>query len=290
MNDWSETVDLIASRAEEANGRQEGDYIGEDGLLYCGQCRTPKQTVIKLIDSNGGTEKVVPCMCKCREEKVRQIDKELKANQRKMKIQQRRNECFGEGQMQKWTFENDDGKSRKVMDVARRFVDNFETFYKDGKGLLFFGSVGTGKSYAAAAIANALIDKGYACLMTNFSTLANRLTGQSFEKKQDFIDGLSRYDLMVIDDLATERDTDYMNEVVQTVIDARYRSRKPIIITTNLESEQLKNPSDLVKKRIYSRMYEMCHYVEVKGGDRRRKKLINDTKVYAELLGLEVTG
>ena len=123
------------------------------------------------------------------------------------------------------------------------------------------------------------------CLVTNFARLTNTISGM-YEGKQEYIDGLDRFDLIVIDDLASERDTEFMGEIVQNIIDARYRTGKPLIVTTNLTSDDLKNPAEIRKQRIYSRLFEMCVPVEVKGTDRRKEKLKQDYKSMEDLLGL----
>ena len=107
-----------------------------------------------------------------------------------------------------------------------------------------------------------------------------------YDGKQEYIDGLNQFDLLVIDDLASERDTEYMGEIVQNIIDSRYRSNLPLIITTNLTSDELKHPSTIRKERIYSRLFEMCVPVEVKGSDRRKEKLINNYREFKEMLGI----
>ena len=106
------------------------------------------------------------------------------------------------------------------------------------------------------------------------------------EGKQEYMDSLDKFDLIVIDDLASERDTEYMGEMVQSIIDARYRAGKPLIVTTNLTSAELKRPSDIRKERIYSRLFEMCIPVEVIGKDRRKEKLKRDYVEFGDVLGL----
>ena len=68
----------------------------------------------------------------------------------------------------------------------------------------------------------------------------------------------NEYDLLIIDDLGVERSTEYAMEQMFFVIDSRYRSRRPMIITTNLKLDELKNPSDLAHARIYDRILERC--------------------------------
>ena len=75
--------------------------------------------------------------------------------------------------------------------------------------------------------------------------------------------------LLIIDDLGIERNTEYALEQVYAVIDERYKTGLPLIITTNLTISQLRNPEDVAHARIYSRVLEMCTPVHVPGHDRR---------------------
>ena len=154
------------------------------------------------------------------------------------------------------------------------YVNNFTEFKKDGKGLLLHGTVGTGKTYFAACIANRLVEQGYSVLMTNFTRLSNQIQGM-FEGKQKFIDSLNRYTLLIIDDLGVERNTEYMQEMVYSIVDSRYRSGLPFIITTNLTADEIKKPQDVGYSRIYDRILERCHPVEVSGVSRRRQNVKN---------------
>ena len=271
----------LASKAAEANAVEQGDYIGDDGLLYCGKCNTKKQCKVDFL----GRERTVYCACQCKiEAREKERIEQLQA-EKIMHIQKLRRLGFPDAEMQKWTFDKDDQTNKTISEVARNYVEKFDEMKKRGKGLLLFGPVGTGKTFISACISNALIDKGNACLVTNFARLVNTIQGM-FEGKQDYIDSLNRFDLLVIDDLGIERDTEYMGEIVQNIIDSRYRAGLPLIITTNLTSEELKHPADIRKQRIYSRLFEMCIPIEVKGKDRRKEKLINEFDETAQLLGL----
>ena len=95
-------------------------------------------------------------------------------------------------------------------------------------------------------------------MMTNFPTILNRLTGMFSEDRSEFIASFDEYDLLIIDDLGVERSTEYAMEQMFFVIDSRYRSRRPMIITTNLKLSELKNPPDLAHARIYDRILERC--------------------------------
>ena len=275
-------IEGIAKASENTIPINDGDYIDSEGLLCCGKCHTRKQTIIFLAN---GKQLKPRCVCKCEQERMHEEEEKRKAKEVEEKVKELRKMGFPDAEMSRFTFENDDRSNEYISDVAKRYADNFTTMYSKHKGLLLFGTVGTGKTYIAACIANALIDRGYTCLVTNFARLTNTINGM-YDGKQEYIDGLDRFSLLVIDDLASERDTEYMNEIVTNIIDARYRSGKPMIVTTNLTSEELKNPRDVRKQRIYSRLMEMCIPLEVKGTDRRKKKLIDEKNEFDELLGL----
>ena len=138
----------------------------------------------------------------------------------------------------------------------------------DNLGILFYGSVGTGKSFYACAIANALLEKCVPAVVTNFPRLLNILQG--IRDRQNYIDHLQTYSLLVIDDLGVERDSPYAAEQVFNVIDARARSGLPLIVTTNLTIEELKKPPTMQFARIYDRVLELCPITIKMTGESRR--------------------
>lgn len=236
------------------------DYIGEDGLLRCGKCHTRKQRLDPL------TGNVYPCYCNCEIDAWEEEQKKMKARIRIEEIKSMRKDGIPDETLLNCRFANDDNKHPEASEVARKYVQNFDRMYDEGKGLMFYGNVGTGKTFLAACIANELIDQGYPVLVTTFTRIANRIAESS--AKQEYIDSLNHYDLLVIDDLATERNTEFMNEVVYSVIDARYRAMKPVIVTTNLSKSDTDNANN-ARQRIYSRLREMTFGVRVVGEDRR---------------------
>lgn len=278
--DFTNALRTLADVVEQNNPMYDEDYV-KDGLIYCHKCGTPKQYRVKLR----GVETIVPCTCECRQAELEAERQALAEQARLQRIREMRKVGFPDHEMQFCTFDKDDGSNEKLSDIAHRYVDNFDEMLSRGKGLLLYGTVGTGKTFMSACIANALTDRGYPCLVTNFARLINTISGM-YDGKQNYIDGLSRFDLLVIDDLYAERDTEYMGEMVQNIIDSRYRSGKPLIVTTNLSKEDLVHPTDIRKKRIYSRLFEMCITYEVKGADRRKQILKDGDNDLKELLGL----
>jgi DNA replication protein DnaC len=281
MTGFDAAFDFIIEKAKETANITAGDYIGEDNLYYCGKCHTRKQTAISLFDAT----RIVPCICKCRADEIKAEDEARRQREHFDKVMRMRSVGFPEKAMASWTFANDDGSNPELSNAMRKFVDNFQTFQREGKGLLLFGTVGTGKTFLAACVANALIDKGIPCLVTNFARIANEVQGM-YEGKQEYYDNLNKFPLLVIDDLSAERKTEYMQEIVFNVIDARYRANLPLIVTTNLTRKELQHPAELTHERIFSRLFEMCTPIEVSGKDRRQQALIEDIGKYKDLLEL----
>lgn len=276
--DLAETLAGIEQEAARTIGENETDYIGEEGLLMCGKCHTKKQFRGVFL----GMEKVVPSLCRCRAE---ELEKEREAEERKKTMRlakELRRAGMPESDMQGWTFANSDNENPRLIQAAKNYVENFGELKRTGKGLLLYGDCGTGKTYAAACIVNALIDQGIPCLMTNFSRVLNTLW--SIEKKQEYIDAFNQYSLLVLDDLGAERQSEYVAEQVFNVIDGRYRAKLPLIVTTNLSLREMTAPG--ANKRIYERLLERCHPVEVSGESRRRKKLKEEFSDMNKLLGL----
>lgn len=271
-------MEEIIDRISDSVPASDNEYMGRDGLLHCAVCTEPVQTKIEIF----GKEKIVRCICSCRV-KEKAADKEREKIQERIK---KRRICFAETNMATWTFENDDGKNAGIIEAMKNYVENFPEFRKNGQGLLLYGPVGTGKSYSAACVANALIDKDYSVLMTNFATMVNQIQGM-FEGKQEYINSLNRYSLLIIDDLGAERNTEYMAEQVFNIIDSRYRSGLPMIITTNLTAEELKKPQEVAYSRIYDRVLERCHPVKVDGNSRRKDKLRKGYDEMQQKLGLK---
>ena len=163
---------------------------------------------------------------------------------------------FTDSKMREWTFANDNGKCPQ-MGMAHSYVERWEQMKEGNHGLLLWGKVGTGKSYFAGCIANALMEQEIPVRMTNFALILNDLAA-SFEGRNEYIDRLCRYPLLIIDDFGMERGTEYGLEQVYNVIDSRYRSGKPLIVTTNHTPDMLENPQDTAHARIYDRLIEMC--------------------------------
>ena len=81
--------------------------------------------------------------------------------------------------------------------------------------------------------------------MTNFSKILNQMGAMYSEERYRYIASFSNYSLLILDDLGIERSTEYALEQVYAVIDERYKSGLPVIITTNLKIAEIRNPQDV---------------------------------------------
>lgn len=234
----------------------EDEYIDPaNGLIHCRNCGDYRQIVMQSPLHTGYT--APRCICPCQKETDRKRAEEAAKLERMERIRRRKAQGLQDRYLHDYTFVNDNGQN-PLMNKARAYVEHWHEAYKKNIGLLLFGDVGTGKSFFAGCIANALLDMDVPVLMTNFPTILNKLAGLYSEDRAEFIGSLGEYDLLIIDDLGAERSTEYAMEQIFNVVDSRYRSRKPMIITTNLRLEEMKKPPELAHARIYDRILERC--------------------------------
>ena len=235
------------------------EYLNEDNLICCSKCHTPRQKRLEVA----GTKMEPRCMCACQTADYDKREQERKHREFLDIVERNRNVGLPDPELRKHTFENDLGYNPKQIAIAKQYVQHWEEFQASSTGLILWGNVGTGKSYIAGCIANALLDKGVPVLMTNFARLLNKLTDMYSSDRNAYIDSFKRYPLLIIDDLGMERDSEFAREQVFSVIDSRYRSQLPMIVTTNLSLEELKDTTDLSKARIYDRVMERCLPIKV---------------------------
>ena len=255
-------TDITATTAEAE------DYTGEDGLLYCGKCHTPKEAYFAEGKTCFGRDRH-PTDCDC-QRAAREKQQAAESRQKHLeKVEDLKRRGFTDPAMRNWTFEHDNGRNPQT-ETARFYVESWETMQAENIGYLFWGGVGTGKSYLAACIANALMEKEVAVCMTNFATILGDLAA-SFEGRNEYISRLCSYPLLILDDFGMERGTEYGLEQVYSVIDSRYRSGKPLIATTNLTLEELQHPQDTPHARIYDRLTSMCAPVRFTGSNFRKE-------------------
>lgn len=114
------------------------------------------------------------------------------------------------------------------------------------------------------------MEKGVPVVMTSFVKLLEII--QSTGQESTILSNLNSAQLIIFDDLGAERGTDYTLEKVYNIVDSRYRKRLPMILTTNLTIEQMKDEQDIRYSRIYDRIFESCYPMQFTGPSWRKKK------------------
>lgn len=160
--------------------QNEGDYIGKDGLLYCGVCRTKKQTRLPASDFTGGREIIVPCICKCKVEENKRKEEEEKKRQEMQRLERLKASSLMDAKLKAARLDGYqvDGDNQKIYNLAGNYVKRFDEMYEKRQGLLFWGTVGTGKSYTAACIANELLNQMIPVVMTSFVKILQNIQGK----------------------------------------------------------------------------------------------------------------
>ena len=185
-----------------------------------------------------------------------------------------------------WDFAHDNGENPDGTRCARNFVEHFENFRKRGAGLFFFGSTGSGKSFTAAQIVNALTDRGYNCLFTSFLTIISDLSTLGFEARRNYLDQFGNKDLVVFDDFGSEGDTNSNNQLIMQIVNNCRRRMIPMIFTTSLHQETLDKSSSTPRLLALSRIKQLCTTVTLyEPGARRDDRRLNRMEAEALLKG-----
>lgn len=154
----------------------------------------------------------------------------------------------------------------KHMQLSKRFAENFVKKGSAPTGIMFFGSVGTGKTYASNCIANYLMENGKTVLVMNLSRYINKLQREWAEAEKDVLSYIETCDLLVIDDFGVEKASEFVIEKTFGLVDTRYRTERPMIITTNLNLQDIETKFG---SRISDRIKEMCFPLQVIGVSKR---------------------
>lgn len=278
----NEIVKTVLNDLARAKNQREGDYT-ENGILHCGKCKAPRQAWINWIpDKDGNRElKLVPISCDCdveaeRQEKERKLQADYDEAMRhvRLTLHTMRDDV-------RWTFDKDDNADSPIAKMCRKYVDRWEQMKAENMGILFYGSNGTGKSFYASCIYNALQARRVLVGFTSTTNLMN-LLGQW--DKDELFDVITRVKLLVLDDLGAERNNTYSAELMFSVFDARAKTNLPTIVTTNIDIDEMKQEQDFSRKRIYERVIEMCPIPIPMAGQSKRGIIAEERKLKAREL------
>lgn len=263
---FAAVVNDLAAKGEAKNPLAPEDYEGvtEDGrkAVFCAVCGEPKR-LWRDMDVIG-IHKCLPTLCACgrKREEARLAEK---TEETRSTLRTKAGNLSPDCKFLK-------SVKSPEMDVCWRYVKNWPEMRERNVGLLLWGGAGSGKSHAAQCVANELLS--YSPPVSVYvKTFAEILAGK-FDKTE-VLERVRQMSLVVFDDVGAERGNDYAFETIFAIVDERYQTRKPTIVTTNLTLAEIKNPLDELgrpdrrRRRIYDRILEMCVPVEFKGKSRR---------------------
>lgn len=271
-----ELFEPFADIAIKNQEKRPDDYIGSDGFLHCGICKEPRQEHYQFVRKDIENAEPVPVLttrqCKCDRDRVAEEERKKKADADMRRIQRLRKQSLMDAKFTAVSFDTLQltQHNQRNLKWCRNYAKRFNEMFAKNQGLLMWGNVGTGKSYAAAAIANYLLSQQIPVVMTSFVKIVEDMQLRKINE-YDFLESLSYAKLVIFDDLGAERKTDFAAEIVYNAIDDRCRKKLPMIITTNRTLNEMQDETDPKYSRVYDRIFEMCYPMQFTGPSWRRK-------------------
>lgn len=274
----------ILKPALERDNSAPDDLVNEEGMRVCAVCGEEKQAWFEVPGVIPLCKR--PRMCRCDYERREAEEAEQKQKELMQRIAYYRKQGLTDEQYKECSFDKDDGADPQASDFCRAYVQNWEWVQENNSGIMLWGDVGGGKTFLAACIANAMIDKGIAVTMTTIPKLVTAMTKDFGAERDSVLRMIAKIPLLVLDDVGAERNTEFSNEQVYEIINERYKAKKPLVVTTNLTMGAMQSVEDVTKRRIYDRIIEMCAPQKVVSSGRRQKTARSKMEQMREKFGL----
>jgi DNA replication protein DnaC len=282
--DWQKYGYSLITEETFEGGFHDGDYE-KDGVIHCGYCHTPKQ----VLHMWRGELRAFPIHCRCKQECLVRIEKERKQREHLLMAETCRQHALRYPYMHQWTFANDDGGSPQATTYFKSYIAHFEEMRKDGSGMFLFGPKGSGKTYAAAQIVNALCDKEYRCLVTSFLEIVKNLLSLNRENRQQYLDDICSHDLLVFDDFGGETASNFFDINMGEIVKTCYRKYIPMIVITPMAQDTLEQGLNATRQEAVDRMKERCYCLTLSNTKRYRQQTARRKEKMETLLGIKNT-
>jgi DNA replication protein DnaC len=157
-----------------------------------------------------------------------------------------------------------------ALNISRKFIKNFNSDYQN---LMFYGNVGTGKTFLSCCIAKELMENGFSVTYCSADCLFKNLVDLRFQDDRDayfsYMEDINECDLLIIDDLGTEAISERVKADLFTCLNNRDLSKKSTLISTNLTLDELNRR---YSERIFSRLSSHFTFCKFEGRDIRMLK------------------
>ena len=154
---------------------------------------------------------------------------------------------------------------KRIYEFTNQYAN---TFNPKADSLLMFGRTGLGKTHLSLAIANTVLEKGYSVIYDSVINILRNIEREHFsrEHSSEMIDLIMDTDLLILDDLGTEYETQFYNATIYNIVNTRLNSSKPTIISTNLDFAGINSKYG---ERVVSRIVAAYTCLEFQGDDVR---------------------
>ena len=252
--------------ANTVSSLNEEDVYIKDGFKHCKTCNEPLQIVIEHPITH--QERVVSCICKCIEGRMKQEEEKRRIFEKQREIEKLQKDSLLGERYKNITFDKTNTGVNSMFDNALRRCQNYcaisSKALEEGYGMYIYGDSGTGKTHLTACMVNELTNQYRQTLFTNFFEISQIIRG-TFNNSQyseiDMIAKISNVDFLFIDDMGTEQvikngESNWLQEKIFEILNKRYNNKKPTIFTSNYSLEQLINERGLMEKTV-DRILEM---------------------------------
>jgi DNA replication protein DnaC len=231
------------------------------------QCESTRQPAVCSSCSGTGWEFIIdkevrPCHCRKNERRAK-----LLADSCIPKL-------YNESSLQTYQPSKGNLSQLRAFNVAHTFVRDYPII---DRGILFMGSVGVGKTHLSAGIMRGLIEKGISCRFYEYRSLLKEIQNSynpyTHTTEMNILAPLFEYEVIVLDEIGAAKPSEWVQDTIGLIINARYNEKKLTILTTNYfdecQSSANETLSDRIGVRLRSRLYQMCKTTIVEGEDYR---------------------
>lgn len=201
--------------------------------------------------------------CECFEKLIKELSIERLNSNSMLKLCSfsKFNLCYYEGE--------DYVHMKNTFDYCVNYAENFS---KNSKNVLMLGNTGLGKTHLSLSIAEKVIEKGYSVVYDSAANIIMPIENEHFSnsngKHNEALYAVLSADLVIIDDLGAEFNTNFYTSTIYEIINTRLNKKAPTIINTNLTPDEI---SSRYHPRITSRIFGEYDYMKFEGNDIRQK-------------------